>query len=115
MAVLSTGPIDNQVRSSTQIIVKLVNRDAVNSATILIQGYYLDGSRTLYVLEQLGIAPNAVITKEYDTNFDAYEFVFTTGGAAEASMEVSVWGLNGNGAIVTAQRIVAEEEINNLD
>ncbi|MBW5444646.1 hypothetical protein GE107_01015 [Cohnella sp. CFH 77786] len=111
MAVLSTGPVDNSPVSTERLLVKLVNRDAVNGATVLIQGYHLDGSRTLYVLEQFAIAPNAVITKNYFAAFAAYEFVFTTGGPAEASTEISVWGLNGNGEIVSAQRIVADEEL----
>jgi hypothetical protein len=114
LAVLSTGPIDNDFvkGASEQVIVKLVNRSSVQSAMVLIQGYYLNGSRNLYVLEQVTLAPNAAITKTYFADFDGYEFVFTTSGPAEASTEISVWGINANGQIVSSQRVVADEELN---
>jgi hypothetical protein len=115
MAVLSTGPIENSpvsgVRLIQQVTVKLVNRDLVNSSTILIQGYFLNGVRTLYVLEEIFLAPNAVTTKNYVADFDAYEFVFTTSGPAEESTNISVWGTNGSGVILSVQRIVADEQL----
>ncbi|AET60673.1 hypothetical protein ACWHAM_26190 [Paenibacillus terrae] len=115
MAVLSTGPIENSpvsgVRPIQQVTVKMVNRDVVNSSTILIQGYVLNGLRTLFVLEVIVLAPNAVATRNYIANFNAYEFVFTTSGLAEESTDISVWGKNGSGTIIGAQRIVADEQL----
>ncbi|MGM1020287.1 MAG: hypothetical protein ACQEXV_07000 [Bacillota bacterium] len=115
MAVLSTGPIENSpvsgARPIQQVTVKMVNRDVVNSSIILIQGYFLNGLRTLYVLEQIALAPNAVTTKNYTANFNAYEFVFTTSGPAEESTDISVWGKNGSGVIIDVQRIVADEQL----
>ncbi|UQZ36913.1 hypothetical protein C2I18_27295 [Paenibacillus sp. PK3_47] len=115
MALLSTGPVANDpvngIRQIQQVTVKIVNRDSANATAILIQGYILDGVRTLYVLEELVVAPNAVITRNYGANFNAYEFVFTTSGSAEASTDVSVWGRSGSGEIIDVQRIVAEEQL----
>ncbi|MGQ3480271.1 hypothetical protein [Paenibacillus sp. TY11] len=115
MAVLSTGPIENSpvsgIRPIQQVTVKIVNQDVVDFSTILIQGYFLNDVRTLYVLEELSLAPNVVITKNYTANFDAYEFVFTTNGPAEESTNISVWGRNGSGAIIDVQRIVADEQL----
>ncbi|QNR69502.1 MULTISPECIES: hypothetical protein [Paenibacillus] len=115
MSVLSTGPIENSpvsgVRPIQQVTVKIINRDLVNSSIILIQGYFLNGLRTLYVQEEIFLAPNAVTTKNYVVNFDAYEFVFTTSGLAEESTDISVWGKNGSGEIIDVQRIVADEQL----
>ncbi|MHA6533850.1 hypothetical protein [Paenibacillus sp. BAC0078] len=115
MAVLSTGPIENSpvggIRLIQQVTVKVINRDPVNSSIILIQGYFLNASRNLYVLEEFTVAPNAVITKNYGADFNAYEFVFTTSGPAEENTDISVWGKNGSGAILSVQRIVADEQL----
>ncbi|WP_025716714.1 hypothetical protein [Paenibacillus sp. 1-18] len=115
MAVLSTGPIENSpvsgIRPIQQVTVKIVNQDAADSSTILIQGYFLNDVRTLYVIEELSLAPNIVITKNYTADFDAYEFVFTTSGPAEESTNISMWGRNGSGSIISAQRIVANEQL----
>jgi YVTN family beta-propeller protein len=113
MAILSTGPIDNSavsgVRPTQQVTVKIDNRDSVNFATLAIEGYLLNGSRTLYVLESFTVAPNQVITKNYYANFEAFEFVFTTGGTAVDQTEISVWGKNAAGELVTAHRLVSSE------
>ncbi|WP_348625073.1 hypothetical protein ABFT51_12390 [Paenibacillus peoriae] len=115
MAVLSTGPIENSpvsgIRPIQQVTVKIINRDLVNSSIILIQGYFLNGLRTLNALEQIALAPNAVVTRNYLVNFDAYEFVFTTSGLAEESTDISVWGKNASGTIIDVQRIVANEQL----
>jgi hypothetical protein len=113
MAVLSSGPIENNaisgMRSTQQITVIMDNRDSVNSATLLIQGYVLNGSRTLYVLELIEVVPNQVVTKNYFANFDSFEIVITTGGAAASQTEISVWGKNAAGQLVTAHRLVSSE------
>lgn len=96
MAILSTGPIENNQVSgespTQQLTVKIENRDSVNNASIMIQGYYLNGTRTLYILETIIISPNEVVTKNYYANFSAFEFIFTTSGVAEDQIEMSVWG-----------------------
>ncbi|WP_338706135.1 hypothetical protein [Paenibacillus amylolyticus] len=113
MAILSTGPIENNpvsgVRPTQQLTIKMDNRDLINSADILIQGYYLDGARMLYVHELINVNPNEVITKNYDGNFNAFEFVFTTSGLAEDQMGISVWGKNVEGQLVIPHRIVSSE------
>ncbi|MDQ0874564.1 hypothetical protein QFZ77_003223 [Paenibacillus sp. V4I3] len=115
MAVLSTGPIENNpvdgVRPTQQVTIKMVNRDSVNSSTVLIQGYFLNGSRTLYVLEEVSLGPNEVVTRNHFANFDAFEFVFTTSGPAEESTEISVWGRNGSGEFISSQRLVSDEQL----
>ncbi|CAM4526859.1 hypothetical protein [Paenibacillus xylanexedens] len=113
MAILSTGPIENNpvsgVRPTQQLTIKMDNRDLINSADVLIQGYYLDGARNLYVNELINVNPNEVITKNYDGNFNAFEFVFTTSGLAEDQMGISVWGKNVEGQLVIPHRIVSSE------
>ena len=89
MAILSTGPIENRpvggVRPSQQVTVKIDNHDSANSSSVLIQGYSLNGTRTLYVLESVSLAPNQVVTRNYFANLDAFEFVFTISGPAAES------------------------------
>ncbi|MRN56178.1 hypothetical protein [Paenibacillus monticola] len=113
MAILATGPIENSavggIRPTQQVTVKVINRDVVNTSTVLIQGYVLDGTRTLYVSEAFLMAANGVLTRNYFANLDAFEFIFTTGGAAEAQVEISVWGKQASGQLVDAHRIVVEE------
>ncbi|MFE6077756.1 hypothetical protein ACFVQB_25140 [Paenibacillus sp. NPDC057886] len=117
MAILSSGPIENNLVAGTrpvqQITVILTNRDAANSATVLIQGYSLLGVRMLYVLEEISLTPDVVITKNYAANTNEYEFVFTTSGPAEGLVEISMWGQDGTGNLVNAQRIVADEKLGN--
>lgn len=114
MAVLSTGPIVNNpvngVRLTQQVTIKMVNQDSVNSSAVLIFGYHqLNGTRTLYVLEQILLAPNEVATRNYFANFDAFEFVFTTVGLAAESTQISVWGRNESGELISPQRLVSNE------
>jgi hypothetical protein len=113
MAVLSNRPIENKavggMRSTQQITVLIDNRDSVNSGILLIQGYILNGTRTLYVLELFPVVPNQVVTKQHFANLDAFEFVFTTGGAAARQTEISVWGKDAAGQLVAAHRLVASE------
>ncbi len=115
MAVFSTGPIENNpvsgVRPTQQVTIKMVNRDSVNTFTVLIQGYSLNGTRTLYVLEQVMLSPNAVVTRDYFANLNAYEFVFTTSGLAEENTEISVWGRNASGDLTSAHRLVSDEQL----
>jgi hypothetical protein len=113
MAILSTGPIENNlvsgVRPTQRVTVRINNRDSANFSTLLIQGYYLNGTRTLYVLELISVNPNEVIAKDYYANFDAFEFVFTTGSAAEDETQISVWGKDSAGQLVTAHCLVSSE------
>jgi hypothetical protein len=113
MAVLSSGPIENKaisgMRATQLITVIIVNRDSVNSAILLMQGYVLNGSRTLYIQELFEVAPNQVLTKNYFANLDSFEIVITTGGTAASQTEISVWGKNAVGQLVTAHRFVSSE------
>lgn len=58
----------------------------------LVQGYYMDGTRTLYVSELINVAPNEVITRDYYGDFDAFEFIFTTTSLVDDPIQISVWG-----------------------
>jgi hypothetical protein len=113
MAVLSSGPIENiaisGIRSTQQITVIIDNRDTDNSATLLIKGYILNGVRTLYVQELISVTPNQVVTKNYFANFDCFEIVITTASAAASQTEISIWGKNAAGQLVTAHRLVSSE------
>jgi YVTN family beta-propeller protein len=113
MAILSTGPIENRpaggIRPTQQVTVKMTNSDSANSSTVLVQGYHLNGTRTLYVLEVVSLTPNEVATRNYFANFDAFQFVFTTSGLAAESTEISVLGKNASGQLVTAHRLVSDE------
>ncbi|WP_404332357.1 hypothetical protein [Mesobacillus maritimus] len=115
MAILSTGPIDNDpnvgARPTQQVIVKMVNTDSINSSLVLIEGFYLNGIRTLYVQEQVELSPNEVETRNYFANFDAYEYVITTSGPAEESTEISIWGTSASGELTALHRLVSEEQL----
>ncbi|MEK3864997.1 hypothetical protein MHH60_16105 [Paenibacillus sp. FSL H7-0716] len=114
MAIFSTGPIDNSpilgVRPSQLVTVKVVNRDSLNPYNLVIQGFLLNGSRTMYVNETVNLAPNEVLTKNYFADLDAFEFVFTTVEAVEAEVGITVWGKQNSGALVDPHRIVAWEK-----
>ncbi|ETT36252.1 hypothetical protein CXK86_13025 [Paenibacillus sp. BGI2013] len=113
--ILSTGPIENNpvnsVRPTQQLTIKIDNRNLVDGSNILIQGYYLNGTRTLYVLELISINPNQVLTKNYYADFNSFEFVFTTSGLAEQQVQISVWGKDAAGQLVSAHRLVASEQL----
>ncbi|UOK64655.1 hypothetical protein MT997_09525 [Paenibacillus sp. OVF10] len=115
MAILSTGPIENNIsgiagiRPTQSVTVKIDNRNATEMFTVLLRGYYLNGVRTLYVEELLNVSPNQVITKVYNGNFDAFEFVFSTSDTAAPEAQISVWGKDGEGELVAAHRLVSQE------
>jgi len=113
MAILSTGPIENNsvsdVRPTQQVTVKIDNRNSLDGSVVLIQGYNLTSTRTLYVSEQISIDPDQVVTRTYFANLDAFEFVFTVEGAAIEQTEISVWGKNETGQLVAAHRLVSSE------
>ncbi|RIW28056.1 hypothetical protein D3H55_22290 [Bacillus salacetis] len=115
MAVLSSGPIENNpvngVRPTQQLLIKLINTSSTDASSVLIQGYFLNGTRTLYVLELVNLAPNQVATRNYFANLNGYEFVFETMGAGADETQISLWGRNAAGQFVTAQRLVAEENL----
>ena len=113
MALLSTGPIENNpvsgVRPTQQITIKFDNRDSVISSTILVEGYVLNGTRTLYAQDEFVLAPNQVITRNYFANLNAFEFIFNVEDAAAEVTQISVWGKNSAGQLVTAHRLVSSE------
>ena len=47
--------------------------------------------------------------RNYFANLDAFQFVFTTSGPAAESTEISVWGKNASGQLVTTHRLVTDE------
>ncbi|TYS14123.1 hypothetical protein FZC78_19970 [Rossellomorea vietnamensis] len=115
MAVISSGPIENNpvngTRPTTQVLVKIINTSAVSAATVLIQGYFLNGSRTLYVLEQINVGANEVVTRNYFANLNAFEYVFTTSEAGAEDTQISMWGRNAAGQLTTSHRLVSEEHL----
>lgn len=96
MSFLSTGPIENNatggLRPTQQVTVKIDNRSNTMSSMVTVEGYYLDGVRTLYVSETLNVLPNQVLTATYYADLDAFEFVFVTSGTIDEQVQVSVWG-----------------------
>lgn len=113
MSFLSTGPIENNavggLRPTQQVTVKIDNRSDTMSSLVTVEGYYLDGTRTLYVSETLNVLPNQVVTTTYYADLDAFEFVFVTSGTIDEQVQVSVWGKNSSGGLVTPHRLVSAE------
>jgi hypothetical protein len=108
--VFTTGLIDNPavagIRPSTTIDVLLTN-DSVVANDIQINGFFVSGATKIpYVLELLTLAPGAVVTRNYFTQFDIFEFEFTI---AVADMEISVWGKDAAGNINAEHRLVPSE------
>jgi hypothetical protein len=118
MAVISTGPIANPaiggIRQVSQITVIADNRSSVSASSVLIQGYILNGTRTLYVEELVYLGPDQVETRNYFGNVDAFEYVFTTSEPAEASTQISLWGKSAAGAITFTERLVSDEMLGQL-
>ncbi|WP_241156684.1 hypothetical protein [Bacillus sp. FJAT-42376] len=69
----------------------------------------MDGTRTEYVTNLFSLGPNQVVTKTFFADVDGFEFVFTTSGLGEQQTEISVWGKNSAGELVTAHRLVSDE------
>ncbi len=113
MAILSTGPIENNpvsgVRPTQQVTIRLVSR-AADSLTVSVQGYVLSTTRTLYVSEVISIAPNEAVTRNYFADLDAYEFVFETSTEGAEQVGISVWGKQASGQLVDAHRVVDHEK-----
>ncbi|WP_375103878.1 exosporium glycoprotein BclB-related protein [Paenibacillus sp. RS8] len=113
MSYLSTGPIENNLvgggRPTQLVTIKLVNQSDVSAAMIQIQGYYMNGTRTLYVSELHTVGPNQVLTKDYYADFDSFEFLFITSAQIDDPIQVSVWGKSSTGQLVTAHRLVYSE------
>lgn len=114
MALLSTGPIDNSpildTRPTKTITVKIVNRSDIEISSVVIQGFILGVSRTIYVNELLDIAPNGVLTRNYFADLYAFEFLFTTSEVVEAKVGISVWGKGDSGQLVDTHRVVSWEK-----
>jgi hypothetical protein len=114
MALFSTGPMDNDpvmgTRPTQIVTVKVVNRDSLNPYNLVIQGFILNGVRTMYVNELVNLAPNQVLTRNYFADFDAFEFVFATVEDVEAEVGISIWGKQASGDLVDSHRVVAWEK-----
>ncbi|MEC0220221.1 exosporium glycoprotein BclB-related protein [Paenibacillus odorifer] len=113
MSQLSTGPIENNlvggVRPTQLVTLKIVNQSDDTPSTVQVEGYYMNGTRTLYVSELVNVAPNQVITNDYYANFDSFEFLFTTPIMIDDPIQISVWGKSSTGQLVTAHRLVYSE------
>ncbi|MEK4107396.1 exosporium glycoprotein BclB-related protein [Paenibacillus sp. FSL R10-2791] len=113
MSQLSTGPIENNlvggVRPTQVVTLKIVNQSDDTPSTVQVEGYYMNGTRTLYVSELVNVAPNQVITNDYYANFDSFEFLFTTPIMIDDPIQISVWGKSSTGQLVTAHRLVYSE------
>ncbi|MEK3749592.1 exosporium glycoprotein BclB-related protein [Paenibacillus sp. FSL E2-8871] len=113
MSYLSTGPIENNLVSGerpTQLVtIKLVNQSDVTASLIQVEGYYMNGTRTLYVSELHTVGPNEVLTNDYYANFDSFEFSFSTPTLIDDPIQISVWGKSSTGQLVTAHRLVYSE------
>ncbi|OMD59012.1 hypothetical protein BSK48_30330 [Paenibacillus odorifer] len=113
MSQLSTGPIENNlvggVRPTQLVTLKIVNQSDDTPSTVQVEGYYMNGTRTLYVSEQVNLAPNQVVNRDYYANFDSFEFLFTTPITIDDPIQISVWGKSSTGQLVTAHRLVYSE------
>ena len=109
MAFLTTGLIDNipvlGVRPSSTFQIRISNDDLVIPGTVEITGIQLIGDtvRNTYVLELFDIPANTAVIRNYTADFDAFEFQFNTAG----TIEISGWGKDAAGNLVTAQRVLA--------
>lgn len=112
MVVLTTGPIENNpvsgVRPTQLVTVKIVARNVQGTAAVVIQGYVLGVTRTVYVSEGVSLAANEVLTRDYFADLDAFEFEFAAGEADEVG--ISVWGKQASGQLSDAHRIAAHEQ-----
>jgi BclB C-terminal domain-containing protein len=113
LSQLSTGPIENNlvgdVRPTQLVTLKIVNQSDDTPSTVQVEGYYMNGTRTLYVSEQVNLAPNQVINRDYYANFDSFEFLFTTPITIDDPIQISVWGKSSTCQLVTAHRLVYSE------
>ena len=110
MSWLTTGLMDNLkvagVRPTSSIMVRLTNDDKID-VDVQIKGYYLAGTtKTQYVMEHFGLAPGGVANRNYNAQFDAFEFQFIN---SSDLVEISVWGKNAAGNLTIAHRMVAAE------
>jgi hypothetical protein len=110
MPELTTGLIENTpvagVRPTSTFTVKITNDDIV-VANIEILGFFVTGTtKTLYVQEIIALAAGDVATRNYFAQFDAFEFQFVTSFDA---MEISAWGKDTDGNLVTAHRVLPAE------
>ncbi|MFD2877691.1 hypothetical protein ACFTAO_19520 [Paenibacillus rhizoplanae] len=77
---------------------------------ILVEGYVLNGTRTLYAQEEFSIAPNEVITKNYFADLNAFEFVFHDRRCRfRSNSNLGMGQKNSAGQLVTAHRLVSSE------
>lgn len=115
MAILSTGPIENNpvsgVRPAQLVTVRIVNRSTAATAGIVIEGFYLTAVRNLYVSEALNLAPNESLSRDYFADLDAFEFIFITSEIVETEVGISVWGKQTGGQLVEAHRVVTYEKL----
>ncbi len=106
----TTGLFENTpikgVMPTASIAVLIVNHDIVG-VTVQILGYYLSGTTiVLYVSELFSLDPGEVATRNYYSQFNAFEFQFETSSQV---VEISVWGKDSAGNLVAAHRVLPSE------
>ena len=114
MPTFSTGPIENSVilatglRPTQQVTIKINNQDINSSTSVQILGYYLNGVKLVYVHEVVVIPAGEVLTRSYYADHDSFEFEFEVFSEADV-VQISLWGKNSAGGLVTAHRLVSAE------
>lgn len=113
MAILSTGPIENNpvsgVRPAQLVTIRIINRSSQTAASVVIEGFYFTTIRNLYVSEVINVARMRRFPGTIFADLDGYEFVFTTGEIMENDLGISVWGKQTDGQLVEAHRVVDHE------
>ncbi|MFC7373100.1 hypothetical protein ACFQPF_15780 [Fictibacillus iocasae] len=109
MQLLTTGAIENSsvngLRPTNEVIIILKNNDGNNAVNI--QGYYLTDTQNQYVQEVFSMVPYQVSIREYQTQFDAFEFKFSVESGTD--IDISVWGKDAEGNLVASHRLVPAE------
>ncbi|WP_438432668.1 hypothetical protein [Gorillibacterium sp. sgz500922] len=113
MPVLSTGPIDNppvgDARITTQLVVRLTNGHSDETVGVLIQGYTLGATSSLYVSEFVSLAPEQTAVRTYFANLDGVEFRFIVDDPNDSLVGIFVSGKQANGELNAVHRLVTHE------
>ncbi|MCB8814938.1 hypothetical protein [Desulfosporosinus shakirovi] len=110
MAELTTGLIENTavlgVRPTVTIVVRITN-DGITTKSVMTEGSFVLGAmKVLYVLEDINVLPGEAVERIYFSDFDAFEFQFTT---SSPEVVISAWGKDAAGNLVAAHRVLPAE------
>ncbi|KAA9000368.1 hypothetical protein F4V43_14640 [Paenibacillus spiritus] len=113
MPEYSTGPIDNPLtdasRTTAQLTVRLLNAHPSAAAGVLIEGYILGPTHTLYVSEYIALAPNQTSVRTYYANFDGLEYRFTVNEEAGDRVRIFAGGIGPDGGLNAVHRVLVRE------